>query len=286
MRALFALSDRWIARAAAPDPGARAAVANLRPAVAVTGGSAGIGLAIARSFAAGGEAVLLVGRDPVRLEAACASMPGGAAAAVLALDITAPEAPERIEAALAAQGWYLDTLVNCAGVGLAGAFDSHTPDEIDRLVALNVAALTRLTRHALASMRARARGGILNVASLGGYVPGPGQAAYYASKAYVCSLTEAIASELAGAGVRVCVLAPGPVETGFHAAMGADAALYRWLIPAMSPERTAKAAVFGYRLGRTVVVPGAIATVLAVLATVTPHWLSAPILRAVLMPRP
>ena len=90
-------------------------------------------------------------------------------------------------------------------------------------------ALTQLTRHFLPGMRVRGRGGILNLASLGGYAPGPNQAAYYASKAYVLSLTEAIAAETAGEGVRVCALAPGPVNTRFHARMGAENAFYRYL---------------------------------------------------------
>ena len=102
------------------------------------------------------------------------------------------------------------------------------------LVDLNVRALTRLTRHFLPGMRQRGRGGILNVASLGGYAPGPNQAAYYASKAYVLSLTEAIAAETAGEGVRVCALAPGPVDTAFHARMGAENAFYRYLVPPAS----------------------------------------------------
>ncbi len=122
-------------------------------------------------------------------------------------------------------------LVNNAGIGLSGRFDDHSHEEIEALLALNVTALTRLMRHVLPQMRARGRGGVLNIASLGGYVPGPHQAVYYASKAYVISLSEAVASELAGTGVRVAVVAPGPVATGFHAAMGAENARYRaWLL--------------------------------------------------------
>ena len=142
-----------------------------------------------------------------------------------------------------------------------------------------------MTRHAVPGMRARGRGGILNIASLGGYVPGPNQAAYYASKAYVCSLTEAVASEVAGSGVRITVLAPGPVRTGFHAAMGTETALYRWLLPAVSADRAARAAFVGYTLGRRVVVPGLITKGLAVAVTVIPHWLTLPFIKVLLAPR-
>ncbi len=148
---------------------------------------------------------------------------------MLPLDVTTPDAVAKIEAALAAHGAYADVLVNNAGMGLAGPFHAHPPDDVLRLIDLNVRALSHLTRHFLPGMRVRGRGGILNVASLGGYAPGPNQAVYYASKAYVLSLTEAIAAETAGEGVRVCALAPGPVNTMFHARMGAENAFYRLL---------------------------------------------------------
>ena len=103
--------------------------------------------------------------------------------------------------------------------------------DVLRLIDLNVRALTHLTHHFLPGMRVRGRGGILNLASIGGYAPGPNQAAYYASKAYVLSLTEAIAAETAGEGVRVCALAPGPVNTRLHESMGAENAFYRCFVP-------------------------------------------------------
>ena len=152
------------------------------------------------------------------------------------------------------------------------------------LIDLNVTALTRLMHHALPRMLARARGGILNVASLGGLVPGPYQAAYYASKAYVISLTEAVASEAAGRGVRFTALAPGPVDTGFHAAMGAEFSFYRQLILPLSPEGTANAAYRGYVLGCHLVVPGLINKVLALALRILPHTLLLPFVRWLLRP--
>src|SRR5690606_15946437 len=113
----------------------------------------------------------------------------------------APDAADVITSKLHQAGYYLDVLVNNAGIGLAGPFLSHPPDAISRLLALNIESLTRLMRAALPDMISRQQGGILNVASLGGYVPGPNQAVYYASKAYVLSLTEAVANEVAGQGV-------------------------------------------------------------------------------------
>ncbi|MFZ4534502.1 MAG: SDR family NAD(P)-dependent oxidoreductase [Alsobacter sp.] len=275
------LADVWIGRRAVADAGAVGAFAGRRPAVVVTGGSSGIGLAIATTFADAGEPVLLVARDAGRLERARAGLavtPERAArVAILSLDVTVADAGARIDAAVGALGWYVDVLVNAAGVGLAGPLASQSQEDLDCLIGLNVAALTRLTRHALPGMLARARGGVINVSSLGGYVPGPHQAVYYASKAYVCSLSAALAEEIAGRGVRMTVVAPGPVETDFHAKMGADGALYRRILPSMAPEQVGRAAVAGFKLGRRVVVPGVMPSVAAVLVSVLPNWVTVPI---------
>jgi short-subunit dehydrogenase len=139
--------------------------------------------------------------------------------------------------------------------------------------------------HVLPGMLARGRGGVMNVASLGGLAPGPYQAAYYASKAYVVSLTEAVASEIAGLGVRLTALAPGPVNTGFHAAMGAEHSFYRQLIFPLSPEGTAKAAYRGYVLGRRLVVPGLFNKLLAIALRILPHTLLLPLIGWLLRPR-
>jgi hypothetical protein len=134
-------------------------------------------------------------------------------------------------------------------------------------------------------MLARARGGVLNVASLGGLAPGPYQAAYYASKAYVISLSEAVGYETAGSGVRLSVLAPGPVDTGFHAAMGAEHSFYRQLIFPLSPEATARAAYHGYVLGWRLIVPGLMNKVLAVALRILPHTALLPLIGWLLRPR-
>jgi short-subunit dehydrogenase len=127
-------------------------------------------------------------------------------------------------------------------------------------------------------MLARGRGGILNVASLGGLVPGPNQAAYYASKAYVVSLTRAIATENAGRGVRLMALAPGPVDTGFHDAMGAELSFYRQLIVALSPAQTARAAYRAYVFGCHLFVPGITTKLLQIAVWIIPPVLVLPIM--------
>jgi hypothetical protein len=282
------LMDRWIGRAAQRDPRALAAVAGLAPAVAVTGASRGIGLALARQFAERGHPVLMIARGAEALAAAADRVRRTATGrvATLAIDATDPGAAAAIERTLAAERAYLDILVNNAAIGLGGPFEASRPEDIDALVALNVGAVTRLMRHALPAMKARGRGGILNIASLGGAVPGPYQAAYYASKAYVVSLSEAVAAESAGSGVRIAVVAPGPVDTGFHADMGAEAARYRLLLPAQSPDQVARSAYRGFMLGRRVIHPGLLAPVAAAAVKVLPHAVTVPLVAWLLDNRP
>lgn len=281
------LFDWWIYRRATARPEALAAVSELTPAVAVTGGSRGIGLAIARRFARAGHPLILIARSAADLASAKEGIQQDnptAPVIPIALDITSGNAAAIIETESQARGFYVDILVNCAGHGLSGPLCDHKDEAIERLVALNIAALTRMTKAFAPPMRARARGGIINVASLGGYVPGPYQALYYASKAYVLSLTEALAAEMAGSGVRVSVLAPGPVATDFHAAMGAGRARYRSLIPEQSAEKIAHAAYRGYFLGRRVIVPGLFNTAASLVLRVLPHTISVPIMKWLLDP--
>jgi len=276
----------WRRRWWRPDQAALAAYAGLRPMVVVTGGSEGIGYELARRFAAAGSDVMLIARraDPLERAAAAIHAEFKVEAAVVPVDVTAPGAAATIDRALAEHGAYADVLVNSAGIGLAGPFHAQASEDVMRLVDLNVRGLTALMHHYLDGMRKRGRGGILNLASLGGYTPGPYQAAYYASKAYVISLTEAIAAETAGEGVRVCVLAPGPVRTAWHDRAGAGGAFYRYLLPS-SAASVARAGYLGYALGLRVVVPGLLSPFLALVLRIMPHTITVPIVRWLLKPR-
>lgn len=282
----------WNRRLARPDPAALAAVNGQTPAVVVTGGSRGIGREIARCFAAGGHAVVLIARGLPGLEEAAEDIlsdirtpTDNARVLILPLDIADSTAPAALDAFLSEHGLYPDTLVNNAGMGLSGGFHTHGADDVAKLVALNVAALTRLMHHVLPGMLARAEGGVLNVASLGGLVPGPYQAAYYASKAYVISLNNAVAHEISGRGVRLSVLAPGPVDTTFHAAMGADWSLYRWIIPSVSAAMAARAGYQGVLYGQRLIAPGLVGRLLALGVQGLPPALMLPIIGVFLAPR-
>jgi short-subunit dehydrogenase len=202
-----------------------------------------------------------------------------------AIDVGSMDAYERIEAVLTRHGLYLDVLVNNAGIALSGPFSVQHPNLIDQLVATNIAALTRLTRMALPAMRARCRGGILNLSSLGAFTPGPWNAAYFASKSYVLSLTAAISAECAGEGVRVCTVTFGPVRTKMLDDLGGSHSHYKTLFASSSPDRMARLAWRSYRLGRRVVVPGFTTTVLAWWVRAMPFELLLPIVSWLMRPR-
>lgn len=257
---------------------ARAAVAHLKPIIVVTGGSRGIGAALAMRFAETGNDVALVARDAGTLSTAARLISEKTHRRVIELvqDITDDNAPASIEFTLAKQGFHIDVLINNAGIGLSGTFDQTSSGDLDVLIDLNIRSMTRLMRYFLPGMRARRRGGILNVASLGGIVPGPYQSAYYASKSYVISLTEAVAAEVSGEGVRIAALVPGPVNTAFHQDMGAEGARYRWILPAQTLERVARAAYRGFNLGQRVIIPGLFYRLAYVALKLLPHPVSVP----------
>ncbi len=258
-----------------------------KPVAVVTGGSEGIGRAIAERLAGAGHCVLLVARDGARLEAAAREIAALSPADVetLAIDVSHATALAELDAKLALMGGFVDLLVNAAGIGSSGLFHESPAEELERLIAVNVTALTRLMRHVLPGMVARGRGGVLNLASLGGYIPGPNQAAYYASKSYVLSLSEAAAAEVAGTGVRVTAVAPGPVETQFHSKMHAESAIYRRLLPQMRPSAVAAWALLAHRLGLRAVAPGVVNTGMLVCMRILPHRLVVPLVGWLLEPR-
>lgn len=282
INALEAIATRWISRRSAPDPAALAAIEGRLPAVVITGGSRGIGLELARAFAPRADAIGLIARSEATLASAAESLRSEARAArieTLVLDVTEPDAPDLLDRWLKENNLYCDVLVNNAAIGLSGPFSAADAKKLDQLLATNVVAVARLTRAVLPAMLARGRGGILTIASLGGVIPGPHQAAYYASKAFVLSLSEAVASENAGLGVRIAAVLPGPVETRFHADMGAEGALYREVFQAAAPRRVATLAVRNFRLGRRVIAPDTVPSLALFLLRLLPHTMTVPIVR-------
>src|SRR5918993_1522367 len=223
----------------------------------VTGASGGIGEELAWLFAADGHDLVLVARSRDKLARLSEELEGkhGVAARVLAADLARPEAPREIFEELSAAGVTVDALVNNAGFGSYGPFaETDLKSELD-LLQVNVVALTHLSKLFLPGMIARRRGYLMNVASTAAFQPGPLMAVYYASKAYVLSLSEALANECEGTGVRVSALCPGPTETGFVAAAGmGDSKLFDRAV--MDARTVAVAGYRGLLAGKTVVIPG------------------------------
>ncbi|MDT8435252.1 MAG: SDR family oxidoreductase, partial [Gemmatimonadota bacterium] len=184
----------------------------------VTGASAGIGRELAQRLAAAGWPVALTARRRERLEGLAADIETrhGVRALPVAADLEDPEGPARIEAALAAEGFEVDFLVNNAGFGTWGPFAERPLAAQTGMIRVNVLAPTELTRRLLPAMRDRGAGRILNVASTAAFQPGPWMAVYFASKAYVLHFSEALREELRRTGVTVTVLCPGPTRTEFQ----------------------------------------------------------------------
>jgi short-subunit dehydrogenase len=227
-----------------------------RPVTLITGASAGIGSALAQIFAANGHELVLIARREqalVKLADEIAAR-GHARPVVLPLDLERPEAAELIATHLIVLGLEPEIVVNNAGFGLFGA--ARTLDRAEQLamVDLNVRALTDLSL-AFVDILERRRGGILNVASVAGFLPGPGMAVYYATKAFVLSFSEALHYELKPRGVRVTALCPGPVPTEFQARAGLGSADQPSPLT-RSAEEVAKEGYLGLREGRRLVVPG------------------------------
>src|SRR5215470_6617875 len=190
----------------------------MKPIVLITGASSGIGAALAKVFAAHGHELALVARRGDRLEALADEIAaaGRPQPTVIAVDLERRDGASAIAAELSSRGLEPAIVVNNAGFGLYGEAAALPRDEQLAMIDLNVRALSELSLMFVDSM-ARHGGGILNVASLAAFLPGPGMAVYYASKAYVLSFSEALHRELSDRGVRVTALCPGPVPTEFQA---------------------------------------------------------------------
>ncbi len=222
----------------------------------ITGASAGIGTELARVFASKGHRLALVARRADRLAALADEIAAGGVAApiVIACDLEQPDASDKIAAALAAEGVEVEYVVNNAGFGLFGHAIELSRAEQLAMIAVNVRAMTDLSLR-FSDHLIRHRGGILNVASIASFLPGPGMAVYYASKAYVLSFSEAMRRELAPRGVRVTALCPGPVPSEFQARAGFEPGFDSAILNVSSSE-VAKAGYRGLMTNKRVVLPG------------------------------
>jgi hypothetical protein len=240
--------------------------------VLVTGASSGIGLELARCFAADGSRLVLTARNTEALQTLADELrrTHNVEASVLTADLSLPETPERIFRELQGRGITVDVLVNNAGFAAWGMFVELPLQRQLEMLQVNVTALTHLTGLFLPGMVQRRRGGMLNVASVAGFLPGPGMAVYYATKASVLSFTEALAVELAGTNVTVTALCPGPTATNLgKIAHTGKARMIR--LARMSAESVALYGHRAFRKKRVVAVPGLQNRLLALLPRCMPR---------------
>lgn len=254
----------------------------MRPVTLITGASAGIGSALTRVFAAHGHELVLVARREARLVALADEIAakGHRRPLVLAADLSAPRAAERIAEALVAHEVEPEIVVNNAGFGLLGAAVDLDRDQQLAMVDLNIRTLTDFSLAWIDSL-VRHRGGILNMASIAGFLPGPGMALYYASKAYVVSFTESLHQEMKAHGVRVTALCPGPVPTEFQGRAGMKPS-HTFNLLDLSAEHVAEAGYRGLKQGRRLVVPGFGNKIVTFLPRIVPRSIMLPLTEAAL----
>jgi short-subunit dehydrogenase len=239
----------------------------------ITGASAGIGAELARVFAAHGHELVLVARRQDRLDALADEIAktGRPRPVVLVANLEQHDAAEKIREHLSSRGVEPESVVNNAGFGLVGPAAALPRDWQLAMIDLNVRALTELSL-TFADSVIRHRGGILNVASIAAFLPGPGMAIYYASKAFVLSFSEALHRELSPRGVRVTALCPGPVPTEFQLRSGMRlSSSMDWF--SMPADRVAQIGYRGFMRGKRVVIPGIASKIVVFLVRLMPHAL-------------
>ena len=242
----------------------------------VTGASSGLGALFAEKLAQRGMPVVLAGRDDVRLTEAqqrVRRLAPGVEVELVVGDLGSPAGVDALVGVLA--GRTVDVLVNNAGFGTYGRLSEIDPDRDRDLIAVNVDALVRLTHAVLPGMVASGRGRVLNVASTIAFQPGPYQATYGASKAFVLSFSQALWAETRGSGVSVTALCPGPTRTGFVEALDADVAQTAIYQRLGSPEPVIAAGLRAMDRGRPLVVPGARNRLMATASRLSPGWVGA-----------
>jgi short-subunit dehydrogenase len=254
----------------------------------VTGASSGIGEAIALELARRGHQLVLVARRTDRLQALADGL--SVKAHVLPADLSSRAGRATLPARVAALGVVPDILINNAGLAGRATVANSIPEQQLNLVEVDVAAVVDLCSRFLPGMVERGNGAVLNVSSLAGFYPLPGQAAYGAAKAFVLSYTESLRNELRGTGVVASALCPGPVDTDFDVVAGFSAGERAATLPRFmwkSADEVARAAIDGLDAGKCRVVPGRINRLVAAFCRFAPPELLLPLLaRRALAKRP
>lgn len=227
--------------------------------VLITGASSGIGLELARIFAANNFNLILVARREKRLQEIAQELATqNIQVKIIPLDLSGFDASRQLFEEVQKRKLPVNILVNNAGFGLEGPFVETDWEEEDGMIRLNILTLTGLTKYFIPFMLEQGKGKILNVASTAAFLPGPYMSVYYASKAYVVSFSKALAYELKGKNITVSVLCPGPTKTEFQDRAGVqDSALFRGRrLPISTAKEVALAGFNGLMKGKAVIIPG------------------------------
>ncbi len=242
----------------------------------VTGASAGIGAAIAREYARRGRALVLTARRVDRLESLAAELRKQVDCVVLPADLEDPQAPAELESELRRRGIEIGILVNNAGYGVPGAFLTPSWEQHRKFLQIMVTAVCELSYRLLPAMQARGNGGILNVASLAGHVPGSaGHTLYAASKAFMIKFSQSLALENASRGVQVCALCPGFTYSEFHDVTGTRAQMKKmpkWMW--MDADSVAVQGIDALERGDVVYVPGRVNRAIKAITQLLPDRMS------------
>ncbi len=236
----------------------------------ITGASGGIGHDLAILSAAEGKNLVLVARSADKLDQLAEKIRENNKSEVItiAVDLTDEKGVNNLILEITAKNIQIDTLINNAGFGDFGDFAAADLAKNMEMIRLNISALTQLTHFALQGMTKVGRGKIMNVASTAAFMPGPGMAVYYASKAYVLSFSEALTRELKGSGVTVTTLCPGPTDTSFATAAGLGKSLMHRMLPPATSMQVAKAGYKAMMKGKAIEIPG----FMNKLSTMTPRF--------------
>jgi len=224
----------------------------------ITGASGGIGHELAILAGADNKNLILVARSVEKLDKLAATIRKNNKSDVITIsvDLSNEAGVNKLITEITAGNLQFDTLINNAGFGDFGDFAKADLDKNMEMIRLNVSTLTQLSHFALQGMLKAGGGRIMNVASIAAFMPGPGMAVYYASKAYVLSFSEALARELKGSGVTVTTLCPGPTDTSFATAAGLGKSLMHKMIPPATSMQVAKAGYKAMQKGKAIEIPG------------------------------
>ncbi len=253
----------------------------------ITGASSGIGEHYARTLAALGSHLVLVARSADKLKRLAEELTAqhGVNVFVLPADLAQPGAAQRLLEACTTRNLHIDALVNNAGFGTYGAFETIPPERDQQLIQLNVAAVCDLTHAFLPAMLARGSGAVINMASTAGFQPAPLFAVYAASKAFVLSFSEALWAEYRGRGVRVLAVCPGPTATGFFDASQSDIGKVAFFSRQLGSDQVVQQSLRALDQGRSYIIIGRLNYMIAHSSRWAPRALVAGVGALLMQPR-